>query len=513
VTTTEGLVHTGERSDLPPGPRLPSLVQGALLFTSPRWWKHLQRRYGDRFTVRLGRFGTIVYLADPDDIRTVFRGDAETYHAGEANGSILAPVLGPASVLVTDEEQHQRQRRLMMPPFHGQAVARLAATMAEVAAADIDVWPVSKEFPVIERTRAITFEVILRTVIGVRDPERLPAFRQHLPAIANLNDLMMLQFLFPRLQPRWPWRRFRAVAERADRLLRDEIERCRADPELEDRTDVLALLVRARYPDGTGMDTAELRDQLMTLLMAGHETTATGLAWLLERLVRHPAVLAKAQQAAETGDDAYLDAVVSEALRARPVVPDVGRRLTRSVRLGERWLPTGTLVDPAIFLVQHDPRRYPDPDAFRPERFLGEHPDPAVWLPFGGGNRRCLGAAFALTEMRTVLGEVLRRVELATTTAPGERIRVRHVTFAPARGGRITVIGRRSRGSAGDVLVGEASPGRAGEHRDVGALDQETADHVVPQDRVAEQVDERQPVMGREVRADGVGGVDEVEHL
>jgi cytochrome P450 len=429
---------------LPPGPRLPAVVQAVLVATSPRYLRWVHRRYGDRFSVRMGRFGTLVYLADPEDIRAVFRGDPETYHAGEANASVLAPVLGPSSVLVTDEDVHQRQRRLMMPPFHGASVATLTGAMAEIAAADIKSWPTGRSFAVVERMRAITFEIILRTVIGVRDPARLPALRHALPAVASLDSLTMLQFVLPRLQRRWPWRRFWPLVQRVDSLLEAEIERCRADPALDERPDVLAMLVRSRYPDGTAMTTRELRDQIVTLLLAGHETTATGLAWALERLVRHPAVLARARRAAEERDDGYLDAVVAETLRARPVVPDVSRRLTRSVPLGPYTLPEGTFVDPAIALVHRDPARYPEPAAFRPERFVDHHPDPAVWLPFGGGNRRCLGAAFASAEMRVVLGEVLRRVDLETTTARAERPRLRHVTLVPHAGGRITVRGHRA---------------------------------------------------------------------
>jgi cytochrome P450 len=359
-------------------------------------------------------------------------------------------------VLVTDDDVHQRQRRLMIPPFHGTSVATLTGTMAEIAAADIESWPTGRPFPVIERMRSITFEIILRTVIGVRDPARLPALRRALPAVASLDGLTMLQFVLPGLQRRWPWRRFWPLVQRVDALLEAEIERCRADPALDERPDVLAMLVRSRYPDGTAMTTSELRDQIVTLLLAGHETTATGLAWALERLVRHPAVLARARRAAEEGDDAYLDAVVAETLRARPVVPDVSRRLTRAVPLGPYVLPEGTFVDPAIALVHADPARYPEPDVFRPERFVDHHPDPAVWLPFGGGNRRCLGAAFASAELRVVLGEVLRRVDLETTTARGERRRLRHVTLVPHGGGRITVRAHRSVGS------GQVAPAAAG---------------------------------------------------
>lgn len=232
------------------------MVQAILVATSPRYLRMVHRRYGDRFSVRMGRFGTLVYLADPEDIRAVFRGDPETYHAGEANASVLAPVLGPSSVLVTDEDVHQRQRRLMMPPFHGASVATLTGAMAEIAAADIESWPTGRSFAVVERMRAITLEIILRTVIGVRDPARLPALRRALPAVASLDSLTMLQFVLPRLQRRWPWRRFWPLVQRVDSLLEAEIERCRADPALDERPDVLAMLVRSRYPDGTAMTTA-----------------------------------------------------------------------------------------------------------------------------------------------------------------------------------------------------------------------------------------------------------------
>jgi cytochrome P450 len=434
--------------ELPPGPNLPAWVQAFLVSVSPKYLQRLQRRYGDRIRVRMGRFGTIVYLTDPEDIRTVFRGDPAVYHAGEANGLILEPVLGPSSVLVTDEDLHLRQRRLMTPPFHGQAVARLADTMREITSADVDEWPIGRAFPAIERMRRITFEVILRTVIGVRDPERLAEFRRTLPLVADLDNLMMLQFVFPGLRDRWPWRRFRRLEGRVDDLLCSEIERCRADPELDERPDVLAMLVRARYPDGAAMTTAELRDQIMTLLMAGHETTATGLAWALERLVRNPDVLSRAVQAAVDGDQTYLDAVVAETLRSRPVVADVSRRLTRPVDLGGGVVPAAVFVNPSIALVHHDARHYPDPGRFRPDRFSGRHPDPVVWLPFGGGNRRCLGATFATTEMRVVLGEVLRRVELAATTGRAERPRLRHVTYVPHAGARVTVVRRHPATSA-----------------------------------------------------------------
>lgn len=430
-------------STLPPGPGWPAALQALATAQLPRFMQYCSRRYGDRFTVRMGRFGTYVYLSDPGDIRAVFHGDDALFHAGEANAPFLGRVLGPSSVLCTDDDVHLRQRRHMSGPFHGSSVAALAPLMAEVAAEDVAGWPIGSEFAVLPHMRRVTLEVILRAVIGVdrADHRRLAELRQTLSTLVDLNLLMMAPFAFPGLARFWPWTRYAAVQARADELIYSEIERCQGAPDLEQRRDVLALLVR-----GGGMTTAELRDQLVTLLLAGHETTATGLAWTLERLVRHPAVLARAERAARDGDDGYLDAVITESLRVRPVVPDITRRLTRDVTIGEGdrelRLPAGVFVDPAIYLVMRSDASYPDPLAFRPERFVGARPDPSVWLPFGGGSRRCLGASFALTEMRVILATVLRSIELATSATRDERTRVRHVTLAPHRGARVTAARR-----------------------------------------------------------------------
>ncbi|HET6874519.1 MAG TPA: cytochrome P450 [Acidimicrobiales bacterium] len=435
---------------LPPGPRGP--LNGLILFGPPflRW---CHRRYGDRFTVRLGRFGDYVYLVDPDDIRSVFHADDTLLHAGEANAPFLGRVLGPNSVLVTDEDVHRRQRRRMTGPFHGGSVARLVPRMAAIAAADVDTWPVGRPFAVHEHMRHVTLEVILQTVIGVTDESRLDQLRAALLDLTDIKMWMMAQFVFPGLSRFRPWRYLWDRKARADQLLIDEFERARQDPSLQERPDVLAMLVRHREEDETAMTDDELRDQIVTLLLAGHETTATWLSWALERLTRHPAVLAQATAAARAGDDAYLDAVVTETLRARPVVPDVSRRLMGDFELGQYRLPAGTFVDPAIVLVHGSERLHDRAGQFDPSRYVGARPDPAVWLPFGGGNRRCLGAAFAATEMRVVLAEILRRVDLEPTSAAPERARMRHVTLTPHRGGRVKVAQFVER-----VLVAGASP-------------------------------------------------------
>ncbi|BBZ75439.1 putative cytochrome P450 135B1 [Mycolicibacterium anyangense] len=396
------------------------------------------------FTVRIAGMGTIVYLADPADIKKVFAGDPATFHAGEAN-SMLVGLLGPASVLVIDDDVHRDRRKLMLEPFTRDAVARQTAIMAEIAAADIATWPVRTPFAVAPRMSQITLEVILRTVIGATDPARLAALRAVMPRLLNLSAFQLLAIASPRLQNRLPWRGVRRRIDEADRLLYAEIAERRTDPDLASRSDALAMLVRAADQDGRTMSDAELRDQLMTLLVAGHDTTATGLSWALERLTRHPAALAKAVAAAEAsaagdpGGDEYLDAVAKETFRTRPVVFDVGRILTRPVELAGYRLPAGTMVAPGIGLVHADEGIYPDSQRFDPDRMVGASLSPTTWLPFGGGARRCLGATFAMAEMRVVLREVLRRAELATTTAAGEVQRVKHVILIPDRGGRIQV--------------------------------------------------------------------------
>ncbi len=432
-------------SALPPGPPLPVLVQTALMMRYwPRFIAACRRRYGNVFTVRGATMGTLVYLADPADIKTVFAGNPAVYRAGEAN-SMLRGLLGDTSVLVIDDDVHRDRRRLMMAPFHRDAVARQAEVMAEIAAANVINWPVGTEFPVAPRMSQITLEVILRTVIGASDPTRLEALRRVLPRLLNMTAAEMLAIGNPDLQRHRPWHRVRRRIEEADRLLYAEIAERRTDAHLAERTDVLAMLVRAADEDGRAMTDVELRDQLMTLLVAGHDTTATGLSWALERLTRHPAVLRKASQAAEAsaaGDplgDKYLDALAKETLRIRPVVFDVGRVLTEPIELAGYRLPAGVMVVPGIGLVHSSAKQYPDPCRFDPDRMLDATLTPTTWLPFGGGNRRCLGATFAMVEMRVVLREVLRRVELSTATAADERQKVKHVILVPHRGGRIRV--------------------------------------------------------------------------
>ncbi|HET7739643.1 MAG TPA: cytochrome P450 [Mycobacterium sp.] len=415
----------------------------------PRFVAGCRRRYGKVFTLRIAGIGTLVYVDDPADLKTVFAGDPSIFHAGEAN-SMLAGLLGSSSVLVVDDDVHRERRKLVMAPFHRDAVARQAGVMAELAAENIASWPIGTEFAVAPHMSRLTLEVILRTVIGASDPVRLTELRAVMPKLLTLSAWQTLAVANPKLQRRRPWRAVRGHIAEADRLLYAEIADRRADPHLGERTDALAVMIRSGV-----MTDRELRDQLMTLLVAGHDTTATALSWTLERLTRHPDVLAKAVRAAHAsaaGDpagDEYLDAVGKEVLRIRPVVFDVGRVLQAPTVVAGYRLPAGVMVAPGIGLVHANAELYPDPERFDPDRMVGATLGPTTWLPFGGGNRRCLGATFALTEMRIVLREVLRRVEFATTaTAAGERQRVKAVILVPHRGARVTVRAIHEVGSA-----------------------------------------------------------------
>lgn len=431
---------------LPPGPPLPAPVQTALMYFTPLGFLNAcHRRYGDRFTVRVSGVGTMVHLADPADIKAVLRGDPAVFHAGAAN-DVLSPILGDSSVLVVDGAEHKRSRGMMLPAFHGDSVRRQVQQMVEITAADVVGWPVGEPFPVLPRMQAITLEVILRTVIGVQDPARLAALRDALPPLVEIGSLLSLLPPPRLLRGVGPWGRLARRKALARALLIDEIGQCRRDPAVghdseTQRTDVLAMLVRSVDDAGKPMSDDELCDQLVTLLLAGHETTATALSWTLERITRDPELLARVVTAVDEGDDAFLDAVCKESLRIRPVVSEIGRVLTEETEVAGYRMPAGTMLVPNINLVHR--HRYPEPAEFRPERFSGRV-DQSAWLPFGGGVRRCLGATFAAVEMRTVLREMLRRVELAPTALPSERARVRHVTLVPERGAVVVATARRT---------------------------------------------------------------------
>jgi cytochrome P450 family 135 len=437
--------------NLPPGPRMPSLLQAAFVTASPYGWMLKRwRRYGDVFSSRFPIFGRVVYVADPALVKEVFTGDSKTFHAGEANTLALGDALGEHSLLTVDEDRHMSQRKLLLPPFHGKSVRRYVEVMAEATEREVARWPVGKEIELRPRMQAITLDVILRAVFGVRDDRRMDLFRERIPPLGETTSVLnWLPFMDRDLGGITPAARFRRALAAVDELIYAEIAERRATSD-DDQDDVLSLLLRARHEDGSPMTDTELRDELMTLLTAGHETTATGLAWAFERLLRTPRVLERLTGSLD--DDDYLDAVVKETLRVRPVIVDVARQLTRDTEVAGWRLPAGTLVLPAIAVLHARPDLYESPREFRPERFLkGERglagtahsqvrgAESYAWIPFGGGVRRCIGASFAQVEMRTVLREVLRRVRLRAPTQRPERGVIRHVTVVPGRGARAIV--------------------------------------------------------------------------
>jgi len=417
---------------------MPSLLQAAFVTASPYGWMVRRwRRYGDVFSSRFPIFGRVVYVADPASVKEVFLGDPETFHAGEANTLALGDALGDHSLLTLDEGRHLSQRKLLLPPFHGASVRRYVDVMAEATEREVATWRVGKEIQLRPRMQAITLEVILRAVFGVRDGARMDLFRERIPPLGETTSILnWLPFMDRELGGITPAAKFRRALAAVDELIYAEIADRRAAPD-EDRDDVLSLLLRARHEDGSRMADSELRDELMTLLTAGHETTATGLAWAFERLLRTPRALARLTSSLDDGD--YLDAVVKETLRVRPVIVDVARKLTRETEVAGWRLPAGTLVAPAIAVLHARPDLYDSAEEFRPERWLQKDAESYSWIPFGGGVRRCIGASFAQVEMRTVLREVLRRVRLRAPTQRPERGVVRHVTVVPGRGARAIV--------------------------------------------------------------------------
>jgi cytochrome P450 len=418
------------------------------------------KRYGDTFTVRFVGMGKLVYVAHPAAIKEVFTGDPEVLHAGEAN-ALMEPVLGPNSVLLLDERPHMRQRRLLLPAFHGDSIRRYAELIGEVARREVGSWPLGRAFPLRPRMQAVTLEVILRAVFGIREAARLERLRILLPDLVERASVVMwFPWLRRDLGPGSPWRRFVRVRAAVDGLLYDEIRRRRAVTA--DGDDVLSMLLRARDEDGAEMTDAELRDELMTMVVAGHETTATGLSWALELLLRHPESLERLEADLAEGSDSYLDAVVRETLRVRPVVPDVGRVLAAPMTIGGWDLPTGVYVVPGITAVHRRDDLYPEPHAFRPERFLDGQPESYGWIPFGGGTRRCIGASFAQLEMKVVLRTILASARLAAEGDRPERMKLQNVTLVPARGARARLVERRPAPVA-------AGPPKASESGRVGA--------------------------------------------
>jgi cytochrome P450 len=443
-------------TSLPPGPRWPSLVQTLAWAVSLPWvLDRCGERYGEMFTMRFFPSGRrLVVVSGAELVKQVFTAPPEVAPSA-AGVSPIAPVMGPSSVLTLTGPEHLRQRRLLLPPFHGERMKEYEQAIVQATERDVAKWPLGRPMALLERTRAITLEVILQAVFGV-EAERMDPLRDAIGALfepLRLPTLLRAALSRPTLER--PKGSFGRALERLDGVIYAELKRRRAEQDLGERTDILSLLLQACDEQGEAMDDAELRDELVTLLLAGHETTATSVAWAIERLVRHPNKLARLTAEIDEGEDEqYMQAVVHETMRVRPVVPMVVRLLGQPLRVGGHELPRGTRVAPSIWLTNRDPREYESPREFRPERFLDRQPETFSWIPFGGGIRRCIGASFALLEMKLMLRTILS--ELQPTLPPagrrrwpisdrsfaarghrvegGERIRRRAITLVPGAG-------------------------------------------------------------------------------
>ncbi|MCW2833836.1 MAG: cytochrome [Nocardioides sp.] len=431
------------REGLPPGPRWPASLQSiALLRFRHQFVPWAHRRYGDVFTVRVLPQGRpLVLFTRPEHAREIFAGDPEVFHAGKGN-AILGPMMGEHSLLLQDSAEHKRARKLLMPAFNGHALREYAALVTDVASAEAESWLPDESFSALERMNRLTLEVILRVVFGVSDEARLTEMRPLVNKVVDVSPAILFGHGIPRLQKFGPWKAAVDNSVELDRLIYAEIRERRAAVDLAERTDVLSRLIRVGGggldgPDSDGLTDEELRDQLVTLLLAGHETTATALAWALYELGRSPALLARAQSAALQGDDDHLEAVLKESMRIHPVIPMVVRTLMRPATVGGHHLPAGATVGPSIIIAHARGDNHPSPAEFRPDRFEGGQPATNTWIPFGGGVRRCIGAGFSLMEGVVVLREVLS--QFAVESLGADRPKVRNITSVPGKGAMIRV--------------------------------------------------------------------------
>ena len=430
--------------DLPPGPRVPSLFQiFQWVFRPIPFMQRCAETYGDAFTLRIMGATPIVFFSDPATIKQVFTGDPERLQAGQANSRVFRLFVGPNSLLVLDGARHKRERRLLMPPFHGERMRLYGDMMCEITDRMIDTWPLETSFPIHSCMLEITLDIILRAVFGVREDARTARLRtliiEYLGLLVGRNPLLALA----------AWGRLTRLQGDIDRLLYDEIRRCKELAQ-EGRTDIMAMLVAARDEDGQPMRDEEIRDEMITMLLAGHDTTATSLAWVIHRLLQNPDVLATARAevasaigngphpsrptAEQVAELSYLDAVIKETARLNPVVPITVRHLEQGMHIGGYDLPAGAIAAPCIYLTHRRPELWPNPEEFNPERFVARRVDPYTFFPFGGGVRYCLGAAFATYEMKIVLARILSRVTLRPD--PGHTVRTerRGITFVPSGG-------------------------------------------------------------------------------
>jgi cytochrome P450 family 135 len=431
---------------LPPEPSNSPLVQTLRWTLRPlAFMNECRERYGDSFSLRfLGFERPMVLISDPAAIKALYMERENGLPPGR--NIVLEPILGSQSLLLQEGAEHLARRKLMLPSFHGERMRSYEAALDEIVTTEIDSWPLDTEFPIHSRMQAVTLEAILRIVFGVADGPRLERLRGMLSTVLTETASPRSQLIAlatRRFRGGNAFARYEKQLKEVDDLLYAEIAEHRTRPDLADRDDILSMLMLAEFEDGGTMSDKELRDQLMTLLLAGHETTATALAWTFDLLLRHSQPLQRLRDSLEAGEDDYLRATISESLRLRPVLPLAGRRLAKELSVDGLTLPAGTDVTPAIWLTHTRADIYPEPFAFRPERFLGDGPESYAWIPFGGGIRRCIGASFAEFEMRIVLREVLIRCDLHKASPAPEQTGRRNITLSPKAGTPVVVTARR----------------------------------------------------------------------
>jgi len=422
---------------------MPAAAQTARWIARPLpYLDECARKFGDIFTLRWVGAGTMVMVCSPELIKQVFTADADVLHAGEGN-NLLEPMVGKHSLLTLDGAEHLRQRRLLLPSFHGERMQAYAGVMREVTEASLEKWPLDEPFALHPLTQSITLDVILKTVFGMGE---MPELREKLVKLLNLssNPLTIVP-AFMRLDffNVVPWAGISKLKHAIDTMIYEEIARRRAKPT--GGNDVLSMMLDAHDEAGEGMSDVEIRDELITLLLAGHETTATALAWTFERLLANPVTLERLRADLATGSDEYLEAVIKESLRVRPILPIVARFVKKPFQLGGWEIPPGVRITPCIYLVQRREDLYPEPEKFKPERWIGGKPDPYAWLPFGGGVRRCLGMAFALFEMKVVLATVIPRVRMRLADGKPAKVVRRSITLAPSGGTKVVLEERRKK--------------------------------------------------------------------
>ncbi len=440
--------------ELPPGPRLPAAVQTLGFVTRhTAFLERCRRRYGSSFTVRVIGGGPIVMISDPQEIKELMTAPPEVLHPGEG-AKVIEPVVGPTSVIVLDEDAHLEQRKLMLPPFHGEALQALSGLIDQCCAEEVASWPIGEPLALHGRLQSVTLEIILRVVFGLERGEELQAIRDSLTAMLGTGAKPVeILWTLPALAWTAPARRRRRRLEHADRLIFELVERRRARGEQSD--DVLSMLLEARHEDGTPLSDLELRDELVTTLVAGHETTASQLAWAFSILAHTPELARRLGDELQRGEgEPLLKATIQELMRVRPVIPNAEPRVVhKPARVGNRTYPVGVTLFPSAYLLHHDPAIYPDPYSFRPERFIDSPPGTFTWLPFGAGRRRCIGASFAMLEMQAVLREALTRYSLTPAHGAQERAARRGITITPANEATVVLASRSAAAAHSEPLT------------------------------------------------------------